>query len=159
MKDKPLSDELRELLWRRRLTDAERARAAGRPEVLADLELDARLTDALTQLPAAQVPSNFTARVLQAIDREDARPQTLDGRWFWPRWLPRVAVTVAVVACAAVTWQRHELNKDRTAIVQTIAQMAGSSALSPVEALDNFDAIQRMGQTQSADPKLLALLE
>jgi hypothetical protein len=159
MKDKPLSDELRELLWRRRLTDAERARAAGRPEVLAELELDARLTDALAQLPAAQVPSNFTARVLQAIDREDARPQTLDGRWFWTRWLPRVAVTAAVVACAAVTWQRHELNEHRTAIVQAISHLAGSSSLSPVEALDNFDAIQRMGQPQSADQKLLSLLE
>jgi negative regulator of sigma E activity len=159
MKNKPLTDELRELLWRRRLTDAERARAAGRPEVLAELELDARLTNALAQLPAAQVPSNFTARVLQAVDREEAPPQTLDGRWFWTRWLPRVAVTAAVVACAAVTWQRHELNEHRTAIVHTMAQLAGSSSLSPVEALDNYDAIQRMGQAQPADQKLLALLE
>ena len=159
MKDKPPSDELRELLWRRRLTDAERVRAAGRPEVLAELELEARLTDALAQLPAAQVPSNFTARVLQAVDREDARPQAADGRWFWTRWLPRVAVTAAVVACAAATWQRHEINERRTAIVHAIAQMAGSSSLSPVEALDNFDAIQRMGQAQSADQKLLSLLE
>jgi len=159
MKDQPLSDDLREAVWRRRLTDAERARTAGRPEVLADLELDARLTDALAQLPAARVPTNFTARVLQAVDREEARTQTRYGRWFLTLWLPRVAATAAVVACAALSWQHHELHEQRTAMVRSIAQVAESTALPGVEALDNFEAIQRMSQAQPPDKELLALLK
>jgi hypothetical protein len=159
MKDKPLSDEQRELLWRGRLTDAERARAAGRPEALAELELEARLTEALAQLPAASVSSNFTARVLQAIDREEAQSRAPAWRWSWPGWLPRVTATALVLVCAALSWERYELFAQRSAIAHSVAQVAESSALPGVEALNNYDAIQRMSQAQPADEKLLALLQ
>jgi hypothetical protein len=159
MKNKPTSEELRELLWRRQLTEAERAKAAKQPENRAELELEARLTVALTQLPTVPVSSNFTARVLQAIDREDARPQVSGWHWSWTRWLPRVAVTAAMLALAAVTWQQHELTLRRTALAQSVAQVATSAALPGVDALANYDAIKRMGQTQPADDALLALMQ
>ena len=41
--------------------------------VPADLELEARLTRALARLPDAPVPSNFTARLMQAVDLEESR--------------------------------------------------------------------------------------
>jgi len=159
MKDKPLPDELRELLWRGRLTDAERARAAGRPEALAELELESRLNEALAQLPAMHVPSNFTARVLQAIDREEARGNRPAWHWAWPRWLPRVAVTAAVIACAALSWERHAVYAQRSALAHSVAQVAGSSSLPGVEALNNYEVIQRMSQAQHADETLLTLMQ
>jgi hypothetical protein len=159
MKDKPLPDELRELLWRGRLTDAERARVVSQPEGLAEVELEGRLNEALARLPGVSVSSNFTARVMQAVEREDVRSRAGGGRWFWPRWLPRVAVTAVVAAFAAVSWQHHEITAQRSAIARSIVQVTASSPLPGVEALDNFEAIQRMGQAQSADEKLLALLQ
>jgi len=159
MKDKPTPQELRELLWQRQLSAAERARVAGQPELRAELELETRLNDALTQLPAVKVSSNFTARVLQAIDREDTFPQTNARRWSWTRWLPRLAVSTAAIAFAAISWQHHEMNQRRTAIAQSLAQVAETSAMPGVEVLANYDAIQRMGQSQHADEQLLALMQ
>ena len=159
MKDKPTSDELREILWRRPLTEAERARAAGQPVLRAELELEARLNHSLAQLPEVKVSSNFTARVLQAIDRDEARPQTAGWRWSWPRWLPRMAVGTAMVAFVAVSWQHYEVNQHRAAIANSLAQVAVASSVPAVEALDNYDAIQRMGQAQHADEALLALMQ
>jgi len=159
MKDKPTSEELRELLWRRQLSEAERARAAGSPELRADLDLEARLTQALEQLPTVPVSSNFTARVMQTIDREEARPRAATWSWSWTRWLPRVAVTTAVVAFAAFSWQHHEVSARRALLAQSLAQVAGSSALPGVEALKNYEVIQRMGQAQPADDALLALMQ
>ena len=158
MKDKPISDELQELLWRRPLTEAERLRAGGRPETQAELELETRLNAALDQLPVAQVSSNFTARVLQAIDLDEARPAT-GWHWVMPKWLPRLAVTAAVVAVAAFSWQHHELNQHRAALARSVATLAGSATLPGVDALDNFEAIHRMGQAQRADDQLLALMQ
>ena len=161
MNDKPISDDLRELLWRRSLSDAERVRAGDQPETRAELALEARLNAALEQLPAAPVPSNFTARVLQAIDLEESRTISR-GRgwgWAWPRWLPRVAVTAAVVVVSALSWQHHEIVQGRLALVRSVAAVADSSGLPDVEALKNFDAIQRMGLPQQPDEKLLAVMQ
>jgi hypothetical protein len=123
------------------------------------LELDAHLTEILTQLPAASVPSNFTTRVLQAVELEEARSQANGRRWFLVRWLPRVAVTAAVLVFAGVAWQQHELVAQRTAMAHTLARVTEVSAVPGVEALNNFDAIQRMGQAQPPDEALLALMQ
>jgi len=159
MKDKPTSEELRELLWRRPLTEAERARAAGQPEIRAELELETRLTDALAHLPKAKVSSNFTTRVMQAVDREEAQAQRSRWQWSWHRWLPRVAITTAAVVLAGLSWQQHEITARRSALAQSLVQVASATSLPGVEALKNYDAIQRMGQAQPADDALLALMQ
>ena len=159
MKDKPISNELRELLWRRPLSEAEQLRVRDCPEIRAELELEARLNAALDQLPAAPVPSNFTARVLQAVDLEDSRTITRNWRWALPRWIPRLAVTAAVVAVSAISWQHHEVVRQRVALARSVAAMAESSALPGVEALKNYDVIQRMGEAQRPDDTLLALMQ
>ena len=58
-----------EALWRRKLSEAGRNALRAQPE----LELEARLTAALAKIPDAPVPSNFTARVLAAIELDEAR--------------------------------------------------------------------------------------
>jgi negative regulator of sigma E activity len=125
----------------------------------ADLKLEARLSQALARLPDAPVPSNFTARVMQAVEVEESRhARHWSLGWNWHALLPRVAVTAAVVLFAGLTLHHHELNSRRTALARNVALVAGSQPLPSVEALENFDAIQRMSQPR-ADEELLALLQ
>jgi hypothetical protein len=157
MKDEPLQDPLRELVWRRKLTEAERAGLRVPPETQADLELESLLTEGLARLPDAPMPSNFTARVLQVAEREERRPRTTGWQWAWRVLVPRLAVGVAVMGIASLTYQRYEFNQ-RAQLAQNIARAARTQPLPSVEALKNFDAIQRMSQPR-ADEELLALLQ
>ena len=89
MKGEPIQNPLRELVWRRKLTEAEHAGLRAQPETQADLELESRLTEALARLPDAPVPSNFTARVLQAVEREEVRgPDRRSGTGTGACWCP-----------------------------------------------------------------------
>jgi len=160
MQDEPLQNQLRELVWRRKLTDAEKAGLRTQPEAQADLELESRLSQALARVPDAPVPSNFTARVLQAVEREEARgAQNRGWSWYWRVLVPRTAVAVAVIGLAGLAYQHHQFDK-RTQLARDIALLAKAQPLPSVEALKNFDAIQRMSQTTvQSDDKLLALLQ
>ena len=157
MKDEPLQDPVREVVWRRKLTEAERAGLRIPPEARADWELESLLTEGLARLPDAPVPSNFTARVLQAAEREAGRPRATGWHWTWRVLVPRLAVGVAVIGIAGLTYQRYEFNQ-RAQLAQNMARVARAQPLPSVEALKNFDAIQRMGQPR-ADEELLALLQ
>jgi len=124
-----------------------------------DLKLEARLSQALARLPDAAVPSNFTARVMQAVEVEESRrARRWSLGWNWHALLPRVAVMAAVVLFAGLTLHHYELNSRRTALARNVALVAGSQPLPNVEALKNFDAIQRMSQPR-ADEELLALMQ
>jgi len=158
MKGEPIQDPLRESIWRRKLTETEHAGLRERPETQADLELESRLSESLARLPDAPVPSNFTALVLQAVERETVlRPRTTVWRWNWRRLAPRLAVGVAVLGIVGLTYQHHEFNQ-RARLAKNIALLARAQPMPSVEALKNFDAIQRMSQPH-ADEKLLALLQ
>ena len=146
---------VRDALWRRKLTEAERAQLPAQP----DLELDARLTGALAKTPNVPVPSNFTARVLDAIDREEAaaaRPRI----WAlnWRSFLPRVAVVAVALIVAGLSVQRYETVTYRASLARTVAMVTTAPPPS-VDALENLDAIQRMGQSAHADGDLLADLQ
>ena len=148
MENKP--SELRETLWRRKLSAAERAALRGQPE----LEAEARLTEVLTKISDAPVPSNFTARVLAAIELEEKQAARSRQAWNWRSLFPRLAVATAVLVFIGVSVQRYETNSHRVALAQTLVQVA--SAQSPgVDALENLDAIQGMSQSAHADNDLL----
>ena len=145
-----------ESLWRRKLSEAERAGLRAEP----DLELEARLTEALTQLPDAPVPSNFTACVLDAVEFEERQAARTRGRtWSWRAWLPRLAVTGAILVFTGVGYQRYEAAAQRAALVKTVAQVTAAQPVPSVDALENLDAIQRMSQPAHADTELLADLQ
>jgi hypothetical protein len=154
MQNKPSNPA--ESLWRRKLSAAERAALRASPE----LELEARLTNALAKISDAPVPSNFTARVLAAIELEEAQAARSRG-WTlnWHRWLPRVAVAAVVLVFAGVSVQRYEADSQRNEIAHSVALVAGSKSLPSVDALENLDAIQRMSQPARADGDLLAALQ
>ena len=87
--------KLREASWRRPLAPDEEARLqqhlAAHPDAQAGWEEDLALNHLLAQTPAAPVASNFTARVLQAVelDAADGRASAKDAPHWWPRhWLP-----------------------------------------------------------------------
>ena len=154
-----LPDPSRESLWRQRPADVERARWDARPEIRSEWEREARLSEMLAKTPNFPVSSNFTARVMQEIEREDGR--TARRRffsWNWRALMPRLAITAAVLLCAGATFRQYELNRQRTQLAKNVVRIAESQSLPSVEVLDNFDAIQRMGQPAQADEELLALL-
>lgn len=149
----------REALWRRKLSEAERAELQGRPE----LELEARLTEALARISDAPVPSNFAARVMDAVEFEEARlarsAKAPAWHWNWRLLLPRAAVTAAILLFAGVGLERYEANLQRAEIARTLSMVVSSKAVPSLDALNNFDAIQRMSQSGRADTDLLAALQ
>ena len=157
MKNEPLQNPLRELLWRRKLTDAERAGLRAQPEMQADLEIESRLSGVLARLPDAPVPSNFTARVLQTVERESARPRATNRSWIWHVLVPQAAVAAVVIAFAGLGIRRYEFNANRDALTKNVVLVAAAQPMPSVDALKNFNAIQRMSQPH-ADDELLVLL-
>ena len=111
----------------------------------------------LSRLPDMPVVSNFTARVMQAVELEESHPSRPRNfsTWNWRAFLPRLAVAAVVIAAAGLVFQRHEADARRGQLARNIAVMA--SAMPSVEALQNFDAIRRMSQPVHADEGLLAL--
>jgi negative regulator of sigma E activity len=114
-------------------------------------------------MPNVPVSSNFTARVMGAIELEDARSARLDQskgwRWNWRMLLPRVAVTAAVVLFAALGLQYHQTGLHRAEMAKSLSVVASAQAMPDVDALNNFDTIQRMGQSGRADNELLVALQ
>ncbi len=158
MKNNLFQNPLRELVWRRKLTDAERAGLGAQPEMQADLEIESRLSEALARLPDAPMPSNFTARVLQAVERESVPPRAINWYWTWRVLVPRVAVAAVVIAFAGLGIHRYELNAHRAVFARNVVLVAEAQPLPSVDALKNFNAIQRMSQPR-ADDELLTLLQ
>jgi hypothetical protein len=146
----------RETVWRRPLTDAERVASANDPES----ELEARLTESLVQIPDSCVPSNFTALVLAAVDREgSSRTAPVLLRWNWRIFLPRVIAAAAILVFTGTVWERYELDSKRSILAKNISQVASAKPVPGFDALYDFDAIQRMSQPVAADKELLALMQ
>jgi hypothetical protein len=145
-----------EKVWRQPLTDAERV-AIGKD---AELELEARLTESLVRIPDSPVPSNFTALVMAAVDREEAaRTAPTLWRWNWRIFLPRLIAAAAILVFTGTIWERYDLNSSRSMLARNVAQVASAKPVPGLEALYNFDAIQRMSQPVAADKELLALMQ
>jgi anti-sigma factor RsiW len=167
MNPDPNYQKLRELSWRRKLTDAEeaelRAFLVAHPEAQADWEAEAGLNEALHLLPDAEVPSNFTARVLQTVERETAEraPRGTVRFGFWrrmSRWLPRAAVVAVAAGLGLFSYHRHQV-AERKERAKSVALISHVASMPTAEWLQDFDAIQKLGQTPRPDEELLALLK
>ena len=150
------SSDSRVALWRKNLSPAEHGALKGSPE----LEVEARLTAALSKIPDTQVPSNFTARILAAVDLEENRTvRSRDWTLNWRRLWPRVAVAAVVLIFAGVSIQRYETQTHRISLAKNVVRLASSQPLPSIEVLENLDAIQRMNLPARADGELLAALQ
>ncbi len=160
----PTYQRLRELGWRRPLTAAEeaelRAWLVGHPEAQAEAEAELGLSQALARLPEAPVPSNFTARVWQAIDRDAATPRPAGGlqlaRW-WRSWVPRFAVLTVAVGAGWLAFRHHE-SVQRAELVKSFLIVAPASLADPGVIAD-FEVICQLSPPAAADEELLKLME
>jgi negative regulator of sigma E activity len=104
------------------------------------------------------VSSNFTARVMQAVELEEMQSARTRGwLWNWHSLLPRATATAAVVIAAGLAFYQHEIYTGRVEIAKNVVLVANAQPLPSMDALQNFDAIQRMSQPAHADEGLLAL--
>lgn len=161
MNNDPVNQRLRELAWRRKLTEAELAQwRAAHPEAAADAEAEAALSAALAVLPDAPIPSNFTARVLQELERESRRPaaRRRDWLWLWRVLMPRTALASVVVGVSLFAYHRHQI-AERLAVGDSIATVAGVESLPSPLILEDFDVIRRLDTTPPADRDLVAWLQ
>ncbi len=160
----PTYTRLRELSWRRKLTDAEeaelRAWLQAHPDARAEWEAEAGLNAALGRLPEVPVASNFTARVLQAVERDAVAARRIP-RWrlLLPmRWLPRAAFAGSVVGAGLVCYFVVQ-NVERKALAQSVAAVADVSSLPSPDVLQNFDAIRASNPSPAPDEQLLEVLK
>ena len=169
MTDDPLDKPIRELTWRRKLSASEQARLrawlADNPGAQADYESEAALNEALDALPDAPLASNFTARVLRSLEAQQPAPAPSRNsvRNFLEalfRWLPTTAVAALTLGVALISYhhfrEAHHIRIARgAAVVSEVASLPGPRAL------EDFDAIRAMSQSQTppADDELIRLLQ
>ena len=166
MTNDPIYDHLRELSWRRKLTEAEeaqlRAWLTARPEVQADWHTEAGLNAALGRLPDVPVPSNFTARVLKAAEQEAAaelrRGERRSPFWRRLRWLPKVAFATVILGAGLVSYHQFHAAWLRE-YANSVTAVSDVSSLTSPEILRDFDAIRVSNPTPLPDEQLLAALE
>jgi anti-sigma factor RsiW len=159
----PVYQRLREIAWRRKLTEAEevelRAWLAAHPEAAAECEVELALSDALAKLPDASMPTNFAARVLREIEREEMRPASQrDWRWFWRSLVPRTAVAMLVIGGSFAGYHQYR-DHQRKAVGKSLLAVAEVKSMPTTDVLMNFDAIQKLNTESVADQELLALFK
>ena len=162
----PIYNQLRELSWRRTLTDAEQAELQAwleaHPEGRAEWEAEEGLNTALGRLADAPVASNFTARVLETVEREaGAELRRPAGRWgIWPplRWLPKAAIAATVAGAGLVSYLLVQ-DAERKKLAESVAAVSDVSSLPSPEILQDFDAIRVSNPTPTPDEQLLAALK
>jgi hypothetical protein len=167
MTNDPTYNRLRELSWRRKLTAVEaaelRAWLAAHPKAQTDWETEAGLNEALGRLPDAPVPSNFTARVLQGVERD--RAAQLRGRrrkwqvWLRWRWLPKAAVAAVILGAGLVSYQQVANVARRAEYARSVAVVSEVASLPGLETLKDYDAILVSNPIPSADEELLVALQ
>jgi anti-sigma factor RsiW len=164
----PVYQRLREVSWQRRLTETEEAQMrehlATHPEVQADWDLELSLNHAFDQLPDAPLASNFTAQVLQAVEREAAAQARASqkgwgSKWLVWNWMPKVAATVVALGSCVFFYHEHQINA-RTAMANSVVMVSEAVSASNPELMEDFDAIRQLGDPKpKADTELLALMK
>ncbi len=156
--------ELREALWRRPLTAEEQEQIRGwleaHPEARADWATELALGERLQRLADVPVASNFTRRVLEAVDREATAPITPGRRPFWVR-LPlvvRLGATAMVLAALGVLFLHQRNTHLRAELARSVAVASEVAAVPGVEVLADFEVIQRLGESAPMDEELFATL-
>src|SRR3954463_15542185 len=125
---------LREAAWRRPLTADEKATLQSyllvHAEAQQDWDQEMALNQVLLNLPDIPLSSNFTARVLQAVELDELQAHQAGQSNAWlirvRRWLPRFAVAGLVVGLGGLGYQRYYLHtlNERAGSVQLVTQIA-----------------------------------
>lgn len=161
----PDENRLVDALRRGRLTPAEQADMeaylACHPERRPDWDDELNLNYLLGQTPDAPVSSNFTARVMDACRQADQEVSDVTRRRqsLFSDWFPKLATALAAVCLAAFSYHQHQLAQRRE-LAQSIAEISRMASGTPIELLQNFDAIQRLNVVPvDVDRELIAALQ
>ena len=157
-------DELVRLSFQRQLTPEEASRLencfADDPRARAQWEEERALSRAVASLPDAPVSSNFTARVLHAIDLDEAAAERRRRARFSLRTiLPRftVAAAAALLALFGVhEWRalnRAKLAQDVWLVTQDVKRVPDAEVLQDFEVINGL----RAAPAVSDDELLIAL--
>jgi hypothetical protein len=164
-------NQLLDTALRRKLTAEEEAQLqaclARDPLAKTVWEEDMALSQLLNRLPDAPLASNFTAHVLQAVERDSLRRRRVSARfgWFGLRRPAQqfAAACVTLLLVALVYWEYKSIRREKMALALHRLALhfdtpSTAVALAPDELWNNFEAIYRLPQTQS-DEELLAVLK
>jgi hypothetical protein len=165
MNHDPTETRMRELSWRRKLSAAEqaalRAWLATHPEVAAQWQEETALNALVERLPDALVPTNFTSRVMQEIEREAAVAERQHARtphWWQRVLLPRLAFATVVLGAGLITYQRHTIAQ-RENMANGLIVVSDTKNLLSDDVWQNFDSIVELGPRVQPDTELLSLLQ
>ncbi len=152
------SQELDQLIEtaRRRVLSAEELRQLdalleAAPTVWPERNDELALTRMLAALPDAPVASNFSTRVMQAIDRIEAPAAPAIRRAGWgPRhWFGRLAWATVAVAVTGGSWLQYE-SWQRTETARSLQVITEVAAVPSVDILKDFDVIQSFASVPPA---------
>lgn len=130
------------------------------PDARAAWEQDRALGRALQSLPDAPVSSNFTARVMQELDLEEARASraaSTSRHWrsLWPRlgWATVAALALTLFGTQQFrTAQRTQLASDAALVSKDIARLP--------DAFRDFDVVDSLREiTPASDDGILIALQ
>ena len=157
-------NELLEESWTRALRPEERARlrlsASADTARLEKLEEEEALDEVLAALPDAPVSSNFTSRVMAAVEQEERKKSRKKGWTFWGirgSWLRGLAFGAAMLALSLGGYQQY-LSHERSQLAASVVAFGAVDAPN-VELLKDFDAIVRMSSSPKVDSRLMDALE
>ena len=170
--------ELIEIAWRRELTESERRKylklsSSSENEFWSQLEQEETLTQTLVSLPPASLASNFTSRVLQAVQLETNRTRTRTQttnrtlNWFHlfqKNWIAQFAALLMLVAItfASVTgfqsYQRQQIARSLE-VMSDVASIAEVDWLKDFEMIRSLSVADRLSTTLESDAALLAALQ
>jgi anti-sigma factor RsiW len=140
---------------------------AAHPQAQAEWEEEAALNCHLRQWPDAPLSSNFTARVLQAVELEERRERraTPASSLAWCRdWirrhLPQAASALLLCVLLAVGLQQYRMHVRRQ-VADSVGQFYSVTTVFPKpEVFEDFEVIHQLGQVQPvSDEELLAALQ
>ena len=160
-------EELARLSLKRELTADDRARMeavlVAHPELRERWDEEAALSATLKAVPDVPVSSNFTSRVLEAIDLDerDTERQKRTVSWRERLRLFRARIAAGFALAVALLWggyQYHEQQQERTLADVRAFSRELASVPNP-EVLMDFDAINQMRQVSAvADDDILVAL-
>ncbi|HRI13723.1 MAG TPA: hypothetical protein PLX89_12045 [Verrucomicrobiota bacterium] len=143
------------------VVDQLRRELRARPAEAARLEDELSLNAALGSLPPAPVSSNFVARVMAEIEREQISATRRSVPWWTRAVRIRIlgtATAAALFAMALGGWWQTRLHH-RQALAASVSAVSGAAAVPGVEWLQDFDAIQLLRTSaQPSDVELIAAL-
>jgi hypothetical protein len=115
----------------------------------------------LNRLPPTPVSSNFTALVLQAVQRVPAHPawrRQLDpDSWLPAGWMPRFALAATMVCLSLLTVLECQAIQHQK-MARDLASVGRLASHPPVDWLQNFQTIEKLNRVEVADDSLLQAL-